>query len=623
MKISQLSIKNFKSINELTLHNIDYAMIIVGKNSTGKSSILDAILAVAGLHKFHEDDFTGGDRPVEITVVLDITDDDLQNLHSRFVVSRYKRFDQWKKEFCEKLPTYRNGKLSFTYIASKNQKPRYTDGIRKNNIYIPMVLPKIYHIDTDRQLTEIQENIIMSRGQESLETLKSKACMFDSSRPCTHCYQCIGLIEQKSPMELSVIETFKLLEFKLVNRNIEAFIERLNFYFHKNNNPMRDIKYAIDFNMDELFRLNIVISNRLQPREHTLTSMSAGMKSIYIFSLLEAYIEEDDSIPCIIIMEDPEIYLHPQLQKTASDVLYRLSKKNQVIFSTHSPNCIFNFNSRQIKQTFMNEYSNTIVNEQTNIDEILNDLGYTANDFLNVSFVFIVEGKQDQNRLPLLLLQYYSELTDDAGNLRRIAIIPTNSCTNIETYANLQYINKLYLKDQFLMIRDGDGKDHDSLVNGLCDYYHLQNQYDQGSIPRVTERNVLVLKYYSFENYFLDPAVMAEVGIIPSEDAFYSIFLRKYKKYLHNISSMQKLEEDFHLTFNTKEDVKNNLELIKTYVRGHNLFTMYYARYKGEREQELLKKYIEYAPRSVFADILDPIDNFVYFDSRKKQDNEK
>ena len=48
---------------------------------------------------------------------------------------------------------------------------------------------------------------------------------------------------------------------------------------------------------------------------------------------------------------------------------------------------------------------------------------------------------------------------DADGNLQRIAIITTNSCTNIKTYANLKYINTLYLKDQFMMIRDSDGKD--------------------------------------------------------------------------------------------------------------------------------------------------------------------
>lgn len=41
---------------------------------------------------------------------------------------------------------------------------------------------------------------------------------------------------------------------------------------------------------------------------------------------------------------------------------------------------------------------------------------------------------------------------DENGNLQRIAIITTNSCTNIKTYANLKYMNQIYLKDNFLMI---------------------------------------------------------------------------------------------------------------------------------------------------------------------------
>lgn len=33
----------------------------------------------------------------------------------------------------------------------------------------------------------------------------------------------------------------------------------------------------------------------------------------------------------------------------------------------------------------------TAVRKDTDIDDILNDLGFTANDMMNVSFVFIVE----------------------------------------------------------------------------------------------------------------------------------------------------------------------------------------------------------------------------------------
>lgn len=64
---------------------------------------------------------------------------------------------------------------------------------------------------------------------------------------------------------------------------------------------------------------------------------------------------------------------------------------------------IFNFSSRQIKQVVLDDEFYTTVNENVDIDDILDDLGYTANDLMNVSFVFIVEGKQDSNRLPLLL----------------------------------------------------------------------------------------------------------------------------------------------------------------------------------------------------------------------------
>lgn len=67
--------------------------------------------------------------------------------------------------------------------------------------------------------------------------------------------------------------------------------------------------------------------------------------------------------------------------------------------------------------------------DNTDISVILDDLGYTATDLMNVNFVFIVEGKQDKNRLPILLKRYYSEIYDKDGNLSRIAIITTNSCT--------------------------------------------------------------------------------------------------------------------------------------------------------------------------------------------------
>ena len=266
-------------------------------------------------------------------------------------------------------------------------------------------------------------------------------------------------------------------------------------------------------------------------------------------------------------------------------------------------------------QVITDRTGSTILNPSTDIDKILDDLGYTANDLLNVSFVFIVEGKQDRNRLPLLLKKYYSEIVDENGHLNRVAIIATNSCTNIKTHANLKYINSLYLKDAFLMIRDSDGKNPQMLKDQLCGYYRAREHEDTGTIPRVTDRNVLILKYYSFENYFLDPKVMAKIGVIKNEQQFYDILYAKYTEYLYKLKSMRNMQERFKIKIDGPEDIKDNLEKIRIYVRGHNLYDIFYGRYKGDKEPDILTKYIEEAPRETFADILDAIDDFVYFNS--------
>ena len=168
------------------------------------------------------------------------------------------------------------------------------------------------------------------------------------------------------------------------------------------------------------------------------------------------------------------------------------------------------------------------------------------------------------------------------------------------------------------MIRDGDGRDQEMLISSLCKYYKDRNQEDIDRLPRVTPKNVLVLKYYSFENYFLDPQVMAKIGVIQSPDDFYTILLDKWKQYLHKLPSGQHLKQILGCDLSSSQDIKEHLEEIRIYLRGHNLFDIFYGPFKKE-ETSLLQSYIEAAPRDNFRDILDAIDNFLYFDNRKKE----
>lgn len=616
MQIKHLNIQNFKSIRELELSDIENALILVGKNNTGKTVVLDAIRAVTGNYSVKETDFNEKRQNIEISMTLSITQEDISLFHSLGIVSTYKRYDSWKRDFCEKLPSFQNGELSFTWIMNQNGKVRYEDGIRKNNRYILEILPKIYYIGTMRDLKAFQEDLLMFQESEQLVRLRSDVCMFDSAKRCNKCFQCIGLIHQKKTEELQLYETVRLLEYKMYQLNLSEFAEKVNENYRKNGG-LEEILFTVSCNTNELFHVQVDAWHEEQQRLSPVEHLGNGMRSIYMLSLLETYIKDEKRIPSIIIVEYPELFLHPSLQKNASRILYQLSKKNQMIFSTHSPNMVSNFTKKQVRQIVRNEEGYSIARKHADIDDILNDLGYSANDFLNVDFVFIVEGKQDKSRLPLLLNKYYSEVHDEEGELSRISIITTNSCTNIKTYANLKYMNQLYLRDQFLMIRDGDGKNPEELAGQLCKYYSARNDEDIDKLPRVRRENVLILKYYSFENYFLNPKVMAQLGIVKSEDQFWNILFSKWKQYLHRIASGRHLREVLENDLDSIEELQAHFEEFKIYMRGHNLYDIFYGRYRG-KETEILRKYLELAPKEDFQDILDAVDSFAFFESRKR-----
>ena len=614
MQITSLYIHNFKSIKTMHLTDVENALILVGKNNAGKSSVLDAVRAVGGQYQITEDDFHPSGQNIEIGITLSITREDLKVLHSEGIVSQYKRYDVWEKRFKERLPSFQDGCLTFSFIANRNGRILY----QKNNPYIPKVFPKIYYIDTERDISQIQEDLFISQEDRLLTQMRSDCCLFDRKKKCTHCFQCIGLINQKMPEELNAFEASKLFEYKLYHLNLDRFVEKVNTSFRKNGG-VGDVFYYMNYDMNSLLKVHSMIYSPEHQASRTVEQQGKGIRSIYILSLLEAYVEESASIPCIIMMEVPEIYLHPELQKTAGDLLYKLSEKNQVMFTTHAPHLIFNFNSRQIRQIQLDKNAYSIVRDKTDIGGILNDLGYTAADLMDVNFVFIVEGKQDKSRLPLLLERYYSEVCDEDGRLKRIAIITTNSCTNIKTYANLKYMNQIYLKNQFLMIRDSDGKDPDILGKQLCRYYDERSFSDADPLPKVTRKNVLILKYYSFENYFLNPKVMVKLNLLKTEEEFYEILFDKWQEYLHRLQSGRHLTEILGRTLTSSEDIRQHMEQIKIYLRGHNLFDIFYGPYK-KNERELLKKYIELAPREDFQDILGAIDDFIYFKSKKTQE---
>lgn len=89
MQIQSLSIRNFKSIRELEILDVESSLILVGKNNTGKTAVLDAIRAVTGSYTVGAHDFNEKRQNIEIDMVLEITGEDLQQFHAQGLVSGY------------------------------------------------------------------------------------------------------------------------------------------------------------------------------------------------------------------------------------------------------------------------------------------------------------------------------------------------------------------------------------------------------------------------------------------------------------------------------------------------------------------------------------------------------
>ena len=94
MKIGYLHIKNFKSIRDLEIKDLENALILVGKNNTGKTAVIDAIRAVSGDYIIEKKDYGTDEKSISIEMRVFFDEKDLALFHRKGIASKYKKFDQ-------------------------------------------------------------------------------------------------------------------------------------------------------------------------------------------------------------------------------------------------------------------------------------------------------------------------------------------------------------------------------------------------------------------------------------------------------------------------------------------------------------------------------------------------
>ncbi|WP_330825708.1 AAA family ATPase [Streptomyces sp. BE230] len=126
----------------------------------------------------------------------------------------------------------------------------------------------------------------------------------------------------------------------------------------------------------------------------------------------------------IMLVDEPEIHLHPSLQTTILEMIRGAGDSSQFWLSTHSPNLI---NSAPIDSIISVSPARDGANQAARIDrqdarlELLADLGVTPSSWLQHDRIIVVEGSSDKRFIELLFpIEASRSLIYVAGNRKGV-----------------------------------------------------------------------------------------------------------------------------------------------------------------------------------------------------------
>ena len=437
MKIGKIHIENFRSIKKQTIDNINDALILIGKNNAGKSAIINSIRVFWGDLALEKGDFYKDSKKILIECKFDISDEYLENLFydrkvgfmkipssaAEFNIIKegtdwndqsYNEYKQKRLEFVEnenneelELKIYeiwiKAIKNKFSMINNQiivqlksdweNCKVSYYINDREIKDIVSL-LPNIAFINDDRNFAEeeigksktftadIFNNILIEKVYDKSQV----SCKLCNDRDCED--TCIKKIYDKKVENLSVNELEKLVNYK-TNTYSQRITRSITENFQKNYREDYRISIKATSNIDKSYTLSTKIFDPMLETDIDLSNVGAGVRSIYILSLLQSY-QEMMQNRYIFIIEEPELYLHPELQKSMVKTLYNISYNNQVIFTTHSPIMLKEFDICDVRSVKLDTEKCETVIENSDLDKVLLELGYASQDIIHKDFVLFV-----------------------------------------------------------------------------------------------------------------------------------------------------------------------------------------------------------------------------------------
>ena len=292
MKIRNLYIKEFKGLRDISINfennnKLLNLAVLAGTNGTGKTRVLESILEYFQDYIYHN--YKRNSNKIEM-------------------------YFEEKEKICRdnvgnEMELYA-GLKEFSYNETNNPRNEKHIKIKKELD----ILPKVIYVPTE---------INFQKMDIAITNLVQK-------------YEFLNIVNTNLIKDIpSYIATKMISEmFKNKNEKVEDIQRKV---FDEINEIFENLN--IDVKVEDISQdgRNITLFTNSAGDKFDINELSSGEKQLFLRTLAIKMLNPENSI---ILIDEPELSLHPKWQQRIVDVYRKIGKNNQIIIATHSPHIL-------------------------------------------------------------------------------------------------------------------------------------------------------------------------------------------------------------------------------------------------------------------------------------------
>ena len=348
MKIKNLHIKEYNGLENLDINfesegKVLDLIVLAGINGSGKTRVLESI-------RYWFEMF----RSKAVNVELFYEENEREVLKSLMNSEGLTEIEKEMQKEIEYTDCLRNIKFyNYDYRHNKTENRNYNSKIISKSFEKLKIFPKLIYVPTEINFEEIKK---------AQTNLKKE-------------YRFINIVDS---YEIKDIPSYIATRIsKVANEEENLTMGQVRKKVFAEINGIFEI-LELDVKLSEISKdeNSMPIFTDSSGKKFGINELSSGEKQLFLRTLAIKMLEPENSI---IMIDEPELSLHPKWQQKIVDVYRKIGRNNQIILATHSPHILGSVEKENIILLEKNE--NGIVKVKTG-DEFGNSYGQTTGRIL-------------------------------------------------------------------------------------------------------------------------------------------------------------------------------------------------------------------------------------------------